>query len=223
MFADRRDAGRKLAARLAPYAAQQPVVIGLPRGGLPVAAEVAERLGAPLDVIVVRKLGAMWQPELGIGAIAEGGIRILNNAVLAEAGMSPEDIEEVTTREREELERRVSRYRGNRQPVSVAGRPVILVDDGLATGYTARAAIEALRRRGAGRVILAVPVAPLDSVRDLQSVADEVIAIETPTWFLAIGEWYEDFTQTSDEEVASILAAARARSPAKAPAGRPLV
>jgi putative phosphoribosyl transferase len=216
MFADRRDAGRKLAARLASYAAQQPVVIGLPRGGLPVAAEVAKRLGAPLDVIVVRKLGAMWQPELGIGAIAEGGIRILNDAILAEVGMSHEDVEEVTTREREELERRVSRYRGNRQPMSVAGRPVILVDDGLATGYTARAAIEALRRRGAGRVILAVPVAPLDSVRELQSVADEVIAIETPTWFLAIGEWYEDFTQTSDEDVASILAAARA------PAGRPL-
>lgn len=217
MFADRRDAGRKLAARLAPYAAQQPVVIGLPRGGLPVAAEVAERLGAPLDVIVVRKIGAMWQPELGIGAIAEGGIRILNNAILAEVGMSHEDVEEVTAREREELERRVSRYRGKRQPVSVAGRPVILVDDGLATGYTARAAIEALRRRGAGRVILAVPVAPLDSVRELQSVADEVIAIETPTWSLAIGEWYEDFSQTSDEEVASILAAARA------PAGRPPV
>ncbi len=211
MFRDRRDAGRRLADRLAGYSTQQPIVIGLARGGLPVAAEVAERLNAPLDTLVVRKIGVPWQPELGVGAIAEGGVRIVNRALVDEVGMSDRDLEAVTDRERPELERRVRRYRGNHEAAEVAGRLVILVDDGLATGYTARAAIEALRSRGARRIVLAVPVAPADSVRDLAAAADEVIADEIPTWFMAIGKWYEDFSQTSDEEVTIILEAARTR------------
>ena len=212
MFKDRSDAGRQLASRLARYTALEPVVVGLPRGGLAVAAEVADRLGAPLDIIVVRKIGLPWQPELGIGAVAEGGIRVLNDVLVEEVGIEPIELEAATARERVELARRVHRYRGERSAVPVDGRVVIVVDDGLATGYTARAAIEAIRRGGARRVILAVPVAPEDSVAAMRGVADEVVVVDTPPRFFAIGDFYEDFAQTSDEEVVSLLERAAARS-----------
>ncbi len=204
-FADRRDAGRRLADRLASYAALQPVIVGLPRGGIVVAAEVAERLDAPLDVIVVRKIGCPGQPELGVGAVAEDGVRVLNDALLTEVGVTAEELESATARERTELARRVRRYRKGRSAASLAGRVVILVDDGLATGYTARAAIEAVRRRGARRVVLAVPVAPDAGVIAMRDVADEVVALETAPWFFGVGEFYEDFAQTSDDEVISHL------------------
>lgn len=212
MFKDRLDAGRQLASRLARYTALEPVVVGLPRGGLPVAAEVADRLGAPLDIIVVRKIGLPWQPELGIGAVAEGGIRVLNDVLVEEVGLEPIELEAATARERVELARRVHRYRGERSAVPVDGRVVIVVDDGLATGYTARAAIEAIRRGGARRVILAVPVAPEESVAAMRGGADEVVVVDTPPRFFAIGDFYEDFAQTSDEEVVSLLERAAARS-----------
>jgi putative phosphoribosyl transferase len=205
-FVDRRDAGRRLATRLAHLAGERPVVVGLPRGGVPVAFEVARALGAPLDVLVVRKLGCPWQPELGVGALGEGDIRLLNRRLMREIGVSETDLSEVVEREQRELEARVARYRGEREPVPVEGRTVIVVDDGLATGFTARAAIEVLRHRGAGRVVLAVPVAPMDAVVDLRGVADEVVCVHTPASFWAIGQFYDDFTQTADDEVTHLLA-----------------
>lgn len=220
MFRDRRDAGRRLAGRLVHYRALDPVVVGMPRGGVPVAAEVADRLGAPLEIIVVRKIGCPWQPELGIGAIAEGDVRVLNEALVEEIGLRPDEVEDATAPEREELARRVRRYRGGRAAIPVDGRLVILVDDGLATGYTARAAIEALRRRGVRHVVLAVPVAPEDSVAALRRVADEVAVVDIPPWFRSIGEFYENFSQTSDDEVISLLARAVGRSGAGLEAGR---
>jgi len=212
LFADRREAGRQLAHRLIPNASLEPLVVGLPRGGVPVAAEVADRLGAELDVIVVRKLGCPWQPELGIGAIAEGGVRVLNDALVEEVGIGRDQLDAETAREGAELARRVGRYRGDRAPIPVANRVVIVVDDGLATGYTARAAIESLRRRGARRVILAVPVAPEDSIAAMRDVADEVVVVDVPSWFLSIGEFYEDFSQTSDAEVVGLLQRAAGQS-----------
>ena len=210
MFSDRHDAGRQLAERLAAQASAHPVVIGMARGGLPVAAPVADRLAAPLDVIVVRKIGVPWHPELGVGAIVEGGVLILNEALMAEIGVRREDVAEVIRHERAVLGERVESYRGDRAPVPVEHRVAILVDDGLATGFTARAAIAALRERGASRVVLAVPVASHASVEDLRLVADEVVALETPHEFYAIGEFYADFSQTTDDEVVRILAANRA-------------
>lgn len=211
MFQDRRHAGQRLAALIGDEAkdGQPPVVVGLARGGLPVASEVADRLGAPLDVLVARKLGVPWQPELGMGAIAEGGGRVLNDALIAELGVDSRAIEEVVQRELQELERRVRKYRGGRPAIPVAGRTAILVDDGLATGYTAWAGIRALRANGAKRVVLAVPVAPRDTVATLSSVADRLVVVEEPDLFMAIGQFYEDFSQTSDEEVLAMLAAHR--------------
>jgi putative phosphoribosyl transferase len=212
MFKDRRDAGRQLGRRLSVYATLRPVVLALPRGGVPVAAEIADRLGAPLDVIVVRKIGLPWQPELAIGALAEGNVCVVNDALIEEAAVSGDQLEVAIARERVELERRMRAYRGERSPVRVDGRVVILVDDGLATGYTARAAIEQIRRRGASRVVLAVPVAPEDSVAAMGRVADEFVALQTPTWFFSIGEHYEDFGQTSDDEVVACLQRAANRA-----------
>jgi putative phosphoribosyl transferase len=205
VFPDRCDAGRQLAVALRDHKASGPVIIGLPRGGVPVAAEVAERLGAPLDIIVVRKLGCPWRPELGIGALAEGGIRVINEVLVRELDMTQEQLEEVTAREEVELTRRVRRYRGDRPPIDVTDRSVIIVDDGLATGYTARAAIEALRQHGAARTVIAVPVAPEDEAARLRDVADDVIAVITWPWFFAIGDAYDDFGQLTDEDVVSIL------------------
>ena len=205
-FRDRADAGRQLAWRLQQYRMEAPVVVGLARGGVPVAAEVARALGAPLDVLVVRKLGCPWQPELALGAIGEAGAMVLNPALIAGIGLAPEDLADVIGAERAELARRVARYRGGRPAEPVEGRTVIVVDDGLATGATARAAIAVLRRRGAHRSILAVPVAPPDTVRALSGVADQVVALATPRAFLAIGQFYDDFTQTSDRDVTRLLA-----------------
>jgi putative phosphoribosyl transferase len=205
MFANRRDAGAQLARRLTAWAPRSPVVVGLPRGGVPVAAEVAAALQSPLDIVVVRKIGCPWQPELGVGAIAEGDVAVLNDALVAELRISSEDLQAVIEKERTELERRVRRYRGSRAPVPLAGRAVIVVDDGLATGYTARAAIRAVRGRGAAEVVLAVPVAPPQSARDLEGEADQFVAVDTPPWFYAIGQFYEDFSPTSDEEVVALL------------------
>ncbi|MGH2655565.1 MAG: phosphoribosyltransferase family protein [Actinomycetota bacterium] len=205
-FADRRDAGSKLAAVLEPFRSEDPVVVGLPRGGVPVAAEVAMALDAPLDVLVVRKLGCPWQPELGVGAVGEDGIRVVNNDLVALLGIASEDLEAVAQREEAEVARRLERYRAERPAVPVRGRTVILVDDGLATGFTARAGIEVLRLRGAKRVVVAVPVAPPAAVQEIRSLADDVVVLESPAAFLAIGAWYRDFTQTTDEDVARLLA-----------------
>ena len=204
MFRDRRDAGAQLAHLLVAKADMKPIVVGLPRGGVPVAAEVAAVLQAPFDILVVRKIGCPWQPELGIGALAEGGVGLVNAQLVRELGVGRGELGEVVAREQAELARRVRRYRGDSEPTSVAGRTVIVVDDGLATGYTARAAIRALRRRGAGGVILAVPVASEDGLSTLRRYADEVVAVRTPR-FHAIGESYEDFSQTSDDDVVGLL------------------
>jgi predicted phosphoribosyltransferase len=198
VFRDRQDAGRRLAERLMAQAPAHPVVLGMARGGLPVAALVAARLVAPLDVIIVRKIGLPWQPELGVGAIVEGGGTTFNDALMAEVGVQRGDLRGVIRREQAILIERVARYRGSLAPRPVEGRMAILVDDGLATGFTARAAIGALRARGAGKVILAVPVAPLSTVEDLRLVADDVVALDTPAEFYAIGESYLDFSQTTE-------------------------
>jgi putative phosphoribosyl transferase len=205
VFRNRRDAGRQLAARLEPLRDEEPVVVGLPRGGVPVAAEVAAALGAPLDVIVVRKLGVPFQPELGMGAIGEDGVRVLNDDVIRIARVSDDEIAEVERRERLEVERRARSFRGDRPAVPLAGRTVIVVDDGIATGGTARAAVEVARAHGARRVVLAVPVAPPDTAAAMREVADEVICLETPAGFSAVGQWYGDFTQTTDAEVVRLL------------------
>jgi putative phosphoribosyl transferase len=209
-FRDRREAGRRLAERLSGLRGSEPLVLGLPRGGVPVAYEVARALDAPLDILVVRKLGVPFQPELGMGAVGEDGVRVLNPEVLREAGVSEAQVAEVEARERAEVEERAKRLRGGRPPVPLVGRTVIIVDDGLATGGTARAAIHVARARGAERVVLAVPVAPPDTVAALAREADEVIAVETPEPFFAIGGWYADFTPTSDTEVVDLIAAAGA-------------
>jgi predicted phosphoribosyltransferase/predicted alpha/beta-hydrolase family hydrolase len=194
-----------LAELLAPWRRERPVVVGLPRGGVPVAAEVARALQAPLDVVVVRKLGHPQQPELGVGAIGEGGVTVVNWERATRLGVTSGDLHQVAARERAELDRRVVRYRGTRPRVAVEGRLVVLVDDGLATGFTARAAVEALRRSGARRVVLAVPVAPADTVDDLRAVADDVVCLATPPWFGSVGECYDDFRQVTDADVAQLL------------------
>ena len=204
-FLDRSDAGRRLADRMLHLRGADVVVLGLPRGGVPVAAEVARALGAPLDVILVRKLGVPVQPELGMGAIGEGGIRIINSEVVAIAHVTDGEIAAVEKRERAELDRRARRFRGDRRRTPLAGRTAIIIDDGIATGSTARAACQVARAQGAVRVVLAVPVAPPSARSALAADADEVICVETPVHFLAIGEWYRDFSQTSDHEVVSLL------------------
>jgi putative phosphoribosyl transferase len=204
-FLDRPDAGRRLASRLLHLRAGDVVVLGLPRGGVPVAAEVARALGAPLDVILVRKLGVPVQPELGMGAIGEGGVRIINPEVVAITHVTDAEIAAVERGERAELERRARRFRGDRQRTPLAGRTAVIIDDGIATGSTARAACQVARAQGAVRVVLAVPVAPPSACAALTGDADEVICLETPAHFLAIGEWYQDFSQTSDDEVISLL------------------
>jgi putative phosphoribosyl transferase len=204
-FLDRSDAGRRLADRMLHLRGEDVVVLGLPRGGVPVAAEVARALGAPLDVIVVRKLGVPVQPELGMGAIGEGDVRIINPEVVAITRVTDDEIAAVEKRERAELERRARCFRGDRSRTPLTGRTAIIIDDGIATGSTARAACQVARAQGARRVVLAVPVAPPSACTTLAADADEVICLETPRHFLAIGEWYEDFSQTSDDEVVSLL------------------
>jgi putative phosphoribosyl transferase len=211
-FADRTDAGRRLAAELAHLRGRDVVVLALPRGGVPVADPVAEDLGAPLDVIVVRKLGVPFQPELAMGAIGEGGVSVVNAEMVRAAGVTPGQLDEVRRREGEELDRRARRFRGDRAPLSVADRLVVVVDDGIATGSTARAAGQVARARGAAGVILAVPVAPPDVTTALAQEFDDVVCVAMPARLGAVGEWYRDFSPTSDEEVVRILARAEQRS-----------
>ena len=210
LFIDRTDAGRHLAQRLRHLHATDVVVLGLPRGGVPVAFEVAEELHAPLDVIVVRKLGVPFQPEYGFGAIGEGGARIIDDYVVRQTRLTEPLTAEVEARERALLERRVRQLRGDHPPVPLAGRTVIIVDDGIATGSTARAACLAARARGASRVILVAPVGPVQAIAALRQDADEVVCLHTPAHFFAIGEWYGDFSQVSDEEVTILLGKAAA-------------
>jgi putative phosphoribosyl transferase len=210
-FRDRADAGARLAGRLAHLASRRPVVLGLPRGGVPVAAVVATMLDAPLDVALVRKLGVPYQPELAMGAIGEDGVRVLNDEVRRAAQVAGPDLASVEARERAELDRRVVRYRSGRSPEPLAGRTVIVVDDGIATGSTALAACEVARARGAAYVVLATPVAPRSTVEHLARVADEIVCAELHEHFFAIGQWYENFSQTSDDEVVELLARAGPR------------
>lgn len=208
-FRDRIEAGRVLAARLAKYANRPDVlVLGLPRGGVPVAYEVARELGVPLDVFVVRKLGMPGHEEYAIGAIATGGVRIINEEAIRAFGITDAEIAAVTTQEERELERRERRYRDNRPPPAFAGKTVILVDDGLATGSTMRAAVEALRQEGPARIVVAVPTAAPETCQEIAAHVDEMICAMTPDPFYAVGLWYEDFGQTSDEEVHDLLALA---------------
>ncbi len=208
-FIDRSDAGRELATAVERFAAEGPVVVALPRGGVPVAFEVARALDAPLDVALVRKLGAPFNPEYGIGAIAEGGIRFVRRDAEA-TGVSAEEVEEVVARESAELERRRRLYRGDRRAYPVEGRIVILVDDGIATGGTAVAAGRALRARGAARVVLAVPVSPPGTEERLGGAFDEVVCLAQPPEFFGIGQFYVDFAQVGDNEVIQLLDEARA-------------
>ncbi len=214
MFTDRREAGRVLAEHLIHLGnSADLVVLGLPRGGVPVAYEVATRLGAPLDVIVVRKLGVPYQPEFAMGAIGEEGVRILDPRVVARAGVSQHELEAVERSERAELRRRADLFRRGRPRVPLEGKTAVIVDDGIATGSTIKAAARVARLLGASRVVVAVPVAPTDACEHLGGEADEIVIVEQPDPFYAIGEFYRDFTQTSDEEVIALLAsAARSRS-----------
>lgn len=204
-FADRATAGRALAARLLELELDAPVVIALPRGGVPVAYEVAQALGAPLDIALVRKLGAPGRPELGIGALGEDGTAILDRGTVAVLGVTREQIEAIIAREAEELERRRQIYRGDRPALDVTGRAVILVDDGIATGVTTIAAAQMLRERGATRTVTAVPVCPATAVDHLRDQLGELVTLSTPLRFGGVGAWYDDFTQTTDDEVVELL------------------
>ncbi len=205
MFRDRAEAGNRLALQLHHLRGPDVVVVGLPRGGVPVAAEVARALQAPLDVILVRKLGLPFQPELAMGAIGEDGVRVINDDLIFGAEVSDEELAAVERREQAELERRVQTYRAGRDRVPLEGRTVIVVDDGVATGSTATAACQVARAAGARRVVLATPVAPPDWIHRLRGVADELIAVATPTTFYAIGQFYRDFRPTTDAEVVELL------------------
>ncbi|MFY4719558.1 phosphoribosyltransferase family protein [Streptomyces sp. LaBMicrA B280] len=212
-FADRPEAGRRLGARLRQLRDRDMVVLGLPRGGVPVAAEVAAALDAPLDVCLVRKLGVPYQPELAMGAIGEDGVRVLNADVLRGTGVRDDELARVEERERRVLAERAERYRGECPSVPLTGRTAVVVDDGVATGSTARVACRVARARGAARIVLAVPVAPRDVARRLGGDADDVVCLETPWDFAAVGQFYDDFTQTEDAEVTACLRRARRRRP----------
>lgn len=213
-FRDRTDAGRRLAAELGGYAGRSDVlVLALPRGGVPVAYEVAAALGAPLDVFLVRKLGMPGHEEFAIGAIASGGVRVLNEDTLREYGVTHQQVDAVVEAEQRELERREQQYRGLRPFPDVAGRTVILIDDGLATGSTMHAAVRALREERPAHIVVAVPTAPPETCADLRAAVDEIVCLTTPEPFYAVGLWYEDFSQTTDDEVRMLLERAAATSP----------
>jgi putative phosphoribosyl transferase len=214
-FPDRAAAGRLLAEKLTQYAGHNDVIVlGLPRGGVPVAYEVARDLRVPLDVFIVRKLGVPGFEELAVGAIASGGVRVLNEDVARALPNADEIIEAVTQREMIEVQRREEKYRDGRPAPEISGRTVILIDDGLATGATMRAAVKALRQRGAAKIVVAVPVGPPDTCKEFEEEADEVVCASAPEFFQAVGQYYEDFSQTSDEEVRGLLArAAQDRHP----------
>jgi putative phosphoribosyl transferase len=208
-FRDRTEAGRLLANELRAYERHpDAIVLALPRGGVPVAYEVAVALGLPLDLFVVRKLGVPGYRELAMGAIASGGVRVLNEDVLRALPDASAMVAQVTTQETQELERRERDYRGDRPPTEIGGRVVILVDDGLATGASMLAAIAALRKKAPTKIVAAVPVCPPETLREVEQVADETVALFAPDWFRGVGQFYEDFAQTSDEEVRLLLARA---------------
>jgi putative phosphoribosyl transferase len=212
-FRNRAHAGKVLAERLEGYAGRpRLLVLGLPRGGVPVAYEVAQALGAPLDVFVVGKLGVPGHEELAMGALTSGGVRVLNDDAVAGLGIDDEAIARAAAAEGKELERRERAYRGDRGPIEVADRTVILVDDGLATGSTMRAAVHAVRALGPERLVVAVPVAARQTCEQLRAEVDELVCADTPEPFHAVGLWYDDFTQTSDDEVRDLLARAGAPS-----------
>lgn len=210
-FYNRSDAGRRLATELLTYRLVRPIVLALPRGGVPVAAEVATTLGAPLEVFVARKIGAPSHPEFGIGAVAEGGGEPVVSDAAQSLGLRDLASDDLARRERAELDRRVQLYRDGKPLPSIVGRDVILVDDGLATGVTAEASLRALRAQGPRRLVLAVPVSSPETARRLAPLADAVVCLHTPVDFAAVGSWYDDFSQTTDEEVIELLAALRDR------------
>lgn len=217
-FRDRREAGQRLAEALVPLALSHvAIVLGLPRGGVPVAFEVARRLDAPLDVCIVRKLGVPGHEELAMGAIASGGVELLSARTLSELGITPEEVARVVAQERQELERREQAYREGHPAHDVRGRVVIVVDDGLATGASMHAAVHALRRREPAAIVVAVPVAPASTCEELRRIADACVCLHTPAPFYGVGQWYVDFDQTTDDEVRALLAAARSREPAPSP------
>lgn len=214
IFRDRRQAGRVLGEALAHYAGRSGVIVlALPRGGVPVGFEVARAINAPFDVFLVRKLGFPGNEEFAMGAIASGGVRVLDEALLRRVGISPAAVERVVQQEERELRRREYAFRGKLPPVELAGRTVILVDDGLATGASMRAAVKAARERGARRIVVATPVGPAETVRELARLADEVVCPSTPEPFLAVGRFYQNFDQTEDTEVVELLEESRASEP----------
>ncbi len=220
-FRDRADAGRALAGALGHLAGRSDVVVlGLPRGGVPVAHEVALALGAPLDVLLVRKLGVPGYSELAMGAIATGGVRVLNRAVIDPLSIAPEVVDQVAAREGAELDRRERAYRPGRPPLDVSGRVVVVVDDGLATGSTMRAAVAALRALGPERIVVAVPVGARETCQALAGEADEVVCARMPTAFRAVGEWYDDFSQTTDDDIRALLGPAPRSEGRSGPAPR---
>ncbi|HET9793782.1 MAG TPA: phosphoribosyltransferase [Thermoanaerobaculia bacterium] len=221
IFTDRRHAGRVLAQKLSDYAHRPDVVVlGLPRGGVPVAWEVARALDAPLDVFVVRKIGHPGNPELAIGAIASGDVTVLSHDLIARLGVSRDAIDDAIARERQELGRRERAYREGRPPLPLAGKTVLLIDDGLATGATMRAAVAAVRKLSPRSIVVAVPVASSEACDDAAAAAEACICVSTPPHFMAVGEWYADFGQTTDEEVREFLST-RDEEPAPTGGGRP--
>jgi putative phosphoribosyl transferase len=207
MFANRRSAGRQLSRRLQHLRDEKPVVLALPRGGVPIGFEIAERLDAPLDIVLVRKIGVPWQPELALGAVVDGADPqvIINQTLAAELAVDESYITSETARQLEEIERRRKIYLGDRPSVPVAGRTAIVVDDGIATGSTVRTALRAIRNAGAGKIVLAVPVAPADTLEELRGEVDEIICLSTPSPFIAVGAHYAEFAQLVDADVVSLL------------------
>jgi putative phosphoribosyl transferase len=207
MFADRKTAGRQLSQRLQYLRHEEPVVLALPRGGVPVGFEIAEGLDAPLDIVLVRKIGVPWQPELALGAVVDGADPhvVINDSLAAELAIDESYIKSETARQLEEIERRRKLYLGDRPPVPLAGRTVIVVDDGIATGSTVRTALRAIRNAGAGKIVLAVPVAPRDALDELRGEVDEIICLSTPSPFIAVGAHYAEFAQLADADVILLL------------------
>ena len=220
-FIDRVDAGRRLAGKARHLRGEDVVVLGLPRGGVQVAFEVARELGAPLDVLVVRKLGVSFQPEVAMGAVGEGDVLVMIEPVVRRAHVSKAELAEIERRARSELDRRVQQFRRDRPRLALTGRTVVLVDDGIATGATVRAACQVARAQGASRVVVAVPVCSPDTAERLRKEVDELVCLESPAWFFGVGQFYADFRQVSDDEVVDLLRRAADEEPTVAGAADP--